>query len=270
MDLKLKFSRNRIRNSIATVLAIVFLVFGVAYFPFPNSPFQNEFNVPPKPIVAYARLDIPANLTEIPSYPSLIRVELSGSDYVVGVKLTLNIELDSTGQLKNHVKKIVVFPNQAMPYPSPERLPYPIDPGGMLPQFIAFMLESDPTSNAWFGRNYTIQYRVPGSFGMFIELYKSSDDDVPIKSIQTDALYTIGSEDTVIAKHNEALTTSLTFFVLAFAALEFRSKDSGCNCQTAKQDGERNDHGGKKLQSEIGGIEPKPCDGKPTDEHKKK
>jgi hypothetical protein len=121
--------------------------------------------------------------------------------------------------IARHVPFVIVKPDNALAYP------LFTDQTTKAPAFAAIpLLPYRSTLYLWKG-NDSVYYAQPGIFGATI-IFQTNDSETAGNTYfnNTGPVIDIGSPDTVIAKQNEALITSLTFFVLMFAAIEVRAR----------------------------------------------
>jgi hypothetical protein len=210
------------------VVAIVCLILGLVFAPF--SPIPNGLNTNLGNFVANASFNLPDNLINYTfhnityvtePHDAQFTVVLSGGEIVAGKKLTMEITMTANPTLRRHVFFIYADPDNALIWP------LETEPGTGAP-FLAYV-NLRPTSNpsVWKGTQ-TIYYAESGIFGVSVFFVRSdsytASQNYGIFTRNLGPIVQILSPDTIIARYNEALTTSLTFFILFFAALDVRPK----------------------------------------------
>jgi hypothetical protein len=191
----------------------------------PFWPFPNGFNTPTTSITVFGRIDFPEQLVYayIPKYHEILvgcphtadlTFMLYGDEIVSGRVLHVQITTIACPTLLNNTSGFIVRMDDALEGGSPTVWP------------TAALVVMDYTEHGWqhgydWIGNHDILYSVSGTFTatVLFELHNGTELEIP-----TGAIIPIQSLDVITARQNEALTTSLTFFVLMFAAIEVKVK----------------------------------------------
>jgi hypothetical protein len=188
------------------LVAIVTLGYGVWNLPFLPAFVPNDYNRIPPTIYTNA----PTNLSPYFSNSTSVEVGLSllGAELAVGVPIYYQIWVHS--QALQPFSKVDAIPDNAMYYN--------VTSHSIARAFTAIELGSLSGGLTWYGFGY-IEYSVAGTFGVTFWFYEGN---TIVSRIHSGPLYTVGSQNLIEARYNNALTASLTLFILMFAALEVR------------------------------------------------
>jgi len=202
------------------IVAIFFLVEGFVYAPF--SPIPNQFNTPTTKIVTFGKIDFPEQLIYqyLPNNPTPfvgcshtadLTFTLSGDEIVSGKVLDVLITMTACDVVVNNTNVILVRMENALEAGFPSSNP--------INALVVMNYTGRSGFNNFVGR-HSILYSVSGTFTATVVFVLHNGAEVPCA---TGALFPIESPEIVVARQNEALTISLTFFILMFAAIEVRS-----------------------------------------------
>jgi len=198
------------------IIAIFCLVGGLIYAPF--SPIPNGFNNYTTRIVTFGSIEFPVQLvyhrlnatTIIVGCPHTADLTfiLSGDVIVSGKLLDIRITMDACPVFAEDVVYVWVEMENAL-----ETL-------GVFsrPVVARVVMEWNDNASSWVGSHKVI-YLVSGTFTATVAFYLRNTTTL---HYPTGALFPIDSPEIIMARQNEALTTSLSFFVLMFAAVEVR------------------------------------------------
>ena len=89
----------------------------------------------------------------------------------------------------------------------------------------SYMKLVNTIGNVWDGVE-NVTYTVSGTFGATLIFLRTNAEPLPF---DTGPLFTIASEETTLIRRSEALTATLTLFILFFAALDIRPAESEGN-----------------------------------------
>jgi len=205
----------------ARIAVIIVCIFGgLVYAPF--SPIPNGFNTPANKIVTFGKIDFPVQFVYqyLPngtpfvgcSHTADLTFTLSGDEIVSGKALDILITMTACSVLVNNTNFIFVRMENALEAGFPSSNPI---------NALVLMTDSGyPGFNNFVG-SHTIMYSMSGTFTATVIFCLHDGTELPFA---TGALFPIESQEIIIARQNQALTTSLTFFVLMFAAIEVRIK----------------------------------------------
>ncbi len=221
-------------NAVCIISALCFFAIGIYYLPF--SGFPNGFNAPVIGQWGYAQFAInyKTNSTEYTALANLT-IFLSPQAQIVGshgiIQPTLEISPSVASTLG--IQTIIVRPQEAFVYKGLGKLlqtystPCPDNPSSTCiasvygPLFNEIKLERNSQNPIIWGYQQDVDFTAPGSYGVSMDIVARN----ATYKFEASNVYTIYSADFVTVRHNEALTMSLTAFVLMFAAIEARSKD---------------------------------------------
>jgi hypothetical protein len=224
-------------NLLMVVVAVGCLIMGL-YFnplvPIPNGPNS------PVPTVVKTVLDLPTNLTTPYPGTSYVTLQLTGGDAVVGVPLLATVYFVVPPSVLNQTATIGVEPDNAI-IPSASLNAYSIPVTADFVLKPVSTIKSPNMTIASFPSGYwiwegslIIQYQVEGVFGASFLFYHEKQSSVngvfvpmskpPFLTLHTAPFIPIGNSFITFEKRNAALTNSLSFFVLFFAAVQMRIK----------------------------------------------
>jgi hypothetical protein len=203
------------------IVAISCLVEGLVYAPF--SPIPNGFNTPTTKIVTFGKIDFPEQLIYqyLPNNPRPIvgcshtadlTFTLSGDEIVSGKVLDVRITMDACRVVVNNTNVILVRMENALEAGFSSSNP--------INALVVMSYTTGLPGLDNFLGNHKILYLVSGTFTATVVFVLRNGTELPCA---TGALFPIESPEIIVARQNEALTTSLTFFVLMFAAIEVRA-----------------------------------------------
>ncbi|HKM50011.1 MAG TPA: hypothetical protein VJZ75_02410 [Candidatus Bathyarchaeia archaeon] len=220
---KEKLSARRSLTYVAYLLAFIGLL--VAPPPFPNMLFREASTG--------KVLTGQVSLVNLPYNPVNITLDLVTDSVTVNNNITVFASLEAPANFMNdyHVTKVALslddslispiqYTGEVIAVQTECKNPAPNTNCALLfrgPRF-ASMDMTNLIGQVWSGQE-TIIYVVSGTFG--VTLVFTPFNGSPL-TFHSQPLFTITSEDTTIARQNEALTASLTFFILFFAALDVR------------------------------------------------
>jgi hypothetical protein len=227
----------RIWNLVMVVVAIVCLIMGLYYnplVPIPNGPNS------PVPTVVKTVLDLPTNLTAPYPGASYVTFQLTGGDAVVGTPLLATVYFIAPPSVLDQTGTIGVEPDNAI-FPSASLNAYSIPVTADLVLKPVSTVNSPNVTIASFPNGYSIwegsliiQYQVEGIFGASFLFYHEKQSSVnglfvPMSkpsflTLHTAPFIPIGNSFLTFEKRNAAMTNSLSFFVLFFAAVQMRIK----------------------------------------------
>jgi len=183
-------------------VAIITLAGGVWSLPFAQVP--NDYNTPPEPVFSNALTNLSPYLSDNVSVNVALRA--NGPEVAIGIPMNLQVYFP-TQPLKD-ATSFSAIPDNALAYnETAQKLIY---------QYATIPITIQ--SGYWQGQLW-IEYYASGTFGITFVFNQGVEI---VGRIHSGPFYTIGSQDLIAAKYNAALTTSLTLFILMFAALDVR------------------------------------------------
>ncbi len=232
---KLVRNRTRIWNWTVGIFSIIFLLGAV--YNLPNSPFPNSYNTSVHRSAGNAQF--PATYGK---YETIVNLTIGvvgkpfGNEIVAEAPLTLAVavEINETFAAKTGIQKVIVKPDNAFEYPSKAgqvlaQYPTPCETpqpgvGCWIVYFVPrssnlILTRSESNPVVWQGQQDII-YDNPGVYGATVELVTPNTT----LAYHANDFFSINSQDYAIARRNETLTTSLTYFILFFAAVDVRRK----------------------------------------------
>lgn len=217
-------SRNDVPlRTIARWVRIGFIIFclaaGIVYAPFSRIP--NGLNTPTTKIVTFGKIDFPVEFVYqyLPNNPTPfvgcahsadLTLTLSGDEIVSGKVLDIWITMTACSVIVNNTNFIAVRMENALEAGFPSSNP--------INALVVMTLSELPLFDNFVG-HHRIMYLVSGTFTATVIFVHHDGTE---SAFATGALFPIESPEIIIARQNQALTTSLTFFVLMFAAIEAR------------------------------------------------
>jgi len=185
-------------------VALITLIWGAWNLPF--LPLPNDYNHFPEPVFSTALTNLSPYFSDNVSVNVALRAH--GPEVAVGIPMDLLIYFEM--EPLKCATSVTAIPDNALAYNSSlQRLIY---------KYASVLIT---LQNGYWEGEVWVEYFVAGTFGVTFLFYYGG---AIAARIHSGPFYTIGSEDLIAAKYNGALTTSLSLFVLMFAALEVRSR----------------------------------------------
>ena len=238
---------HRIWNWAMTIIAISCLIGGLAFAPF--SPIPNGFNAPPNEIVTFGKIDFPVQYVYqyLPngtpfvgcSHNADLTFTLSGDEIVSGKALDILITMTACPFLVNNTNFIFVRMENALE--AGFRSNNPIN------ALVLMTYTGYPGFDDFVG-NHTIMYSMSGTFTATVIFCLHDGTEL---AFATGALFPIESPEIIIARQNMALATSLTFFVLMFAAIKVRAESHQDHSDDTCKNRTTDDQTGKDMKRRI-------------------
>lgn len=236
------------------VVVIICALGGFVYAPF--SPIPNGFNTPTTKIVTFGEIDFPVEFVYqyLPNsntsfvgcrHTADLTFTLSGDEIVSGKVLDIRITMTACPVIVNNTNLIFVRMENALEAGFPSNNP--------INALVAMTYTGHPGFDNFVG-SHKITYFVSGTFTATVVFV---DHDGRESAFATGALFPIESPEIIIARQNQALTTSLTFFVLMFAAIEVRIDRHQHYSDKTYKDDTIEDHNREVVKSTVRLVKPK-------------
>jgi hypothetical protein len=232
----------RLWNWAMGIIAIGCLIGGLVYAPF--SPIPNGFNNYSTKIVAFGSVDFPVQLVYQRVNETMIIV---GCPHTAELTFTLSvgpIVSDRLLDIQIVMRACPVFASDVnIVWVTMENA----QDGSSSSSPAKVVMDYNQNAGSWLG-SHKITYLVSGTFTATLVFYLRNGTELPYP---TGTIIPVESPETIVASQNEALTTSLSFLVLMFAAIEVRVDSRKKDADCTHQNGTVNNQSREKVKNSI-------------------